>query len=103
MLHLDMLHPHQADRYISWGLGQTFSCGIPDTCPRINCADLGQNADKPGSGPAYAVLLSFANFNLHMQTLWEAVNLGKNDWNGVQVKLQQTYWPYNTRRSRSLT
>jgi len=22
--------------------------------------------------------------------------LGKNDWNGVQVKLQQTYWPYNT-------
>lgn len=93
----DMLLSHLADLQHRYGVGQTFSCGIPNSCPRINCADL-QDPSAPGTGPGYAILISFANFNLYMNTLWEALNLSKDDWNGVQVKLQQTYYPYNTRR-----
>lgn len=55
----------------------------------------------PGTGAAYAILVSFANFNGYIEDLWEALNLSKDDWNGVQVLLQDTYYPYDPRESTS--
>ncbi len=74
------------------------SCGIPNACyPRMNCQDLNPN-NVPGSATAYVILLSVQNFNEYMNDLYQALNLGYQDWQGILDVLQQTYYPAPTRK-----
>ena len=67
-------------------------CGLPNECPRLNCKDL-QDPSAPGSGPAYAALLSFANFNNYLNDLYISLNIAQTRWASIQVSVQQKYWP----------
>ncbi|KAL4874257.1 hypothetical protein BJY04DRAFT_225207 [Aspergillus karnatakaensis] len=85
-----------------WGLGQTFRCGLPNTCSAPRCRDL-DPAEDADTGKAYLILESLANFNQFLNKLREALWLSNTQYATLQTAIQQDFDPGSTLKDLAAT
>ncbi|RDW58668.1 hypothetical protein BP6252_13144 [Coleophoma cylindrospora] len=67
-----------------WGLREsTRSCVVGSSCEAPNCADMGNAAYAPGSGPAYLVIMSFYNMMAVLHNIYAAIGHARDEWNSL--------------------